>query len=184
MTRPPFPIIILAVLFGAAMVWLVVTALLPQSVPTFAPRTGPSRPAAPGAPDTVTIDARDPDQWQFFAFDRGLLVPPDTAAWDVGVRRFHMIVAGAAAAVDTLGFAALAREPSQGFEPTTLDRDTLNRALARWYRYSMFSHLLRPRPRVYVIRTAAGRYVKLEVLSYYCPGPEPGCLTFRYAVLR
>ena len=39
-------------------------------------------------------------------------------------------------------------------------------------------------PFTYVIHTRDGRYVKLELLSYYCPGPEPGCLTFRYAILE
>ena len=28
--------------------------------------------------------------------------------------------------------------------------------------------------------TADGRYAKLQLLSYYCPGARPGCLTFRY----
>ena len=30
------------------------------------------------------------------------------------------------------------------------------------------------------VRTADGRYAKLEILGYYCPGAHPGCLTFRY----
>jgi hypothetical protein len=34
---------------------------------------------------------------------------------------------------------------------------------------------------VYAIRTADGRYAKLEIVSYYCPGAVSGCLTFRYA---
>jgi hypothetical protein len=30
------------------------------------------------------------------------------------------------------------------------------------------------------VRTTDGRYAKLEILGYYCPGGQPGCLTFRY----
>ena len=55
-----------------------------------------------------------------------------------------------------------------------------NDALRRWYRYGFFSHLLTPAGNVYAIRTADLRYAKLEILSYYCPGPVAGCLTFRY----
>jgi hypothetical protein len=33
---------------------------------------------------------------------------------------------------------------------------------------------------VWAVRAAAGRYAKIEIVGYYCPGPRPGCLTFRY----
>jgi hypothetical protein len=33
---------------------------------------------------------------------------------------------------------------------------------------------------VYAVRTADGRFAKLQVISYYCTGAIPGCLTFRY----
>jgi hypothetical protein len=35
-------------------------------------------------------------------------------------------------------------------------------------------------PRVWAVRTADGRYAKLEIVGYYCPEAHPGCLTFRY----
>ena len=182
MHRFPLPLTILTVAFGGAMVWLIVTSLVPRHVPTFELRATPPHDSL--GTDTVTIDTRDPDRWRFFAFGRGLLAPPDTAGWDLAARRFHVIAAGAAARLDTISFEALAHAPAAGFVATTFDRDTLNGALARWYRYSMFSHLLRPRPDVYVVRTRAGGQAKLEFLGYYCPGPEPGCLTFRYERLH
>jgi hypothetical protein len=58
--------------------------------------------------------------------------------------------------------------------------DSTNAAIERWYDYSWTSHVLRPRPRVWAVRTADGRHAKLEILSYYCPGATPGCPTFRY----
>ena len=182
MRRLPLSLIILAALFGVAMVWLVIASLVPLGVPTFEPRSTPPHDAL--GMDTVTLDARDADQWRFFTFGHGPLAPPDTGGWDLGARRFRVIVAGEAARLDTIAFDALAHPPTGGFVATTFDRDTLNRAIARWYRYSMFSHLLHPKPQIYVIRSRAGRYVKLEFLSYYCPGPEPGCVTFRYKPLE
>ena len=40
--------------------------------------------------------------------------------------------------------------------------------------------MLSPKPRVWAVRTTDGRYAKLEIIGYYCPGPNPGCLTMRY----
>lgn len=181
MRKLPVPVLILAGLFGIAMIWLVGASLSTRAVPTYTPRPRSSNTVAASGLDTVTIDARDPDRWQFFAFAVGALVPPDTVGWDIAVRRFHVMVAGEAVGIDSVAFEALETPPSAGYQATTFDRDTVNRAITRWYRYSMFSHLLRPRRAVYVIRSRAGVVTKLEFLSYYCPGPEPGCVTIRYA---
>ncbi len=180
MRKLPIPVLVLAGLFGIAMIWLVGASLSTRAVPTYTPRSRSQTDATP-ALDTVTIDARDPDRWQFFAFAAGALVPPDTAGWDIAIRRFHIMVAGEAVGIDSIAFEALRAPPSAGYQATSFDRDTVNRAIARWYRYSMFSHLLRPRRQIYVIRSRLGVVTKLEFLSYYCPGPEPGCVTFRYA---
>ena len=185
MRKLPVPVLVLAGLFGLAMTWLVGDSLATHAVPTYAPalrsRTSPT--AARPRVDTVTIDARDPEQWQFFAFATGSLLPPDTAGWDIAVRRFHVMVAGEVIGIDSVPFEALHSPPSAGYVATTFDRDTVNAAIARWYRYSMFSHLLRPKGRIYVIRSRSRRMTKLEFLSYYCPGPEPACVTLRYEAL-
>ncbi len=184
MRRLPLPVIFVCCLFGVAMTWLVGASLVPQHVPTYALRPRSPRIGATPVLDTFTIDARDPARWQFFAFAAGPLVPPDTADWDMAVRRFHVIVAGETARLDSVSFEALRTPPVAGYVATTFDRDTVNQAIARWYRYSMFSHLLRPKQQIYVIRSRGGRYTKLEFLGYYCPGAEPGCVTIRYERLR
>ena len=180
----PVLVIIIAVLFGAVMAWVIIASLVPRRIATYALQAMPLPSPPAFTADTVTIDARDPDQWRFFAFAKGLLMPPDTTGWDLAFRRFHVMVAGQAVSIDSISFATLRAPPAAGYVPTTFDRDTLNQAVARWYRYNMFSHLLRPKPQIYVIRSSPGRYAKLEFLSYYCPGPEPGCVTFRFQLLR
>jgi hypothetical protein len=45
-------------------------------------------------------------------------------------------------------------------------------------------HVLRPEPRTFAVRTAAGRHAALEFVSYYCPGAQPGCVTMRYRFLE
>lgn len=184
MRRPavPLPLIVVPVLFAAVLVFVVVSALVPHRVATFNRPTSP-HPHVPGSTvDTVTIAAGDPDRWQFFSFTRGLLTVPDTAGWDLAVRRFHVIVAGGGEAIrlDAVPFDTLAMAPAGGYVATSFTGDTANPAFARWYRYSMFSHLLNPAPAVYVVHGRDDRYTKIELLSYYCPGPEPGCLTLRY----
>ena len=181
MSRPPLPLVVIASLFVAVMVWLVAGSLRPRSVPTFTPST--TRVAGGSGVDTVTIDARDPQRWRFLSFARGPLVPPDSAGWDLAVRRFRVIPSGDAVPIDTVTFDELHDIPPTGYRPTVFGRDTANPAIERWYRYDWLSHLLRPKPEVYVIRTRTGQAVKLAFLSYYCPGPEPGCVTVRVAAL-
>ena len=172
---------VVASLFTIAMVWLVIASLLPRAVPTFSPHA--AHMPAGSAVDTVTIDARDPQRWRFFSFTRGPLAPPDSAGWDLAVRRFRVMPSGDAMRIDTVTFDALRDIPSTGYQPTVFSRDSVNPAIERWYRYDWLSHLLRPKPEVYVIRTRTGQAVKLAFLSYYCPGPEPGCVTMRFAAL-
>lgn len=59
-------------------------------------------------------------------------------------------------------------------------RDTVRHTLDGWYRYDFFSHLLMPRDRTYRLPLEEGRSARLRFLSYYCPGPDAGCVTFRY----
>lgn len=140
---------------------------------------------------SVTLDARDPDRWVFFDFSRGAVVEnPSPTGWDLAVRRYRMVVnggeempgdGGAVAAGPAWDSVRLA--PVTGYAGTrgSLAEDPEHPVLDDWYRYGFFTHLLEPRPTVYAIRTADGRYAKLQFRGYYCPGARPGCLTFRYA---
>jgi hypothetical protein len=78
------------------------------------------------------------------------------SVWDVAVQRFHVRV-----------------NDSGG-----------SRDLERWYTYSWTSHLLTSKGHVYGVRTADGRHATLEIVSYYCPGARPGCVTIRYRLSR
>lgn len=179
----------LAAAFGVFLLvlgYLVAASLMRREMPTFEPTATP--PTSPRHPftnspvvDTVTIDARDDGDWQFFDFARGTTVPPpDTAGWDLALRRFHVIAAGGVADLGRRPFETVALAPEGGYAPTLLGRDTVNAAIDRWYRYSYFTHLLEPNGHVYAVRTREGRFAKLEFLSYYCPGLSAGCPTFRY----
>ncbi len=163
---------------------LVASALAPREVPVFdptPPAAGETREGLEPRTDTVTVDARDGSTWRFFDLDRGiLLATPDTSGWDVAFRRFYIIASGGVRELETTDFESPSVVPHTGYQPNVYRSDTLNPAIARWYRYSMLTHLLQSRERVYAVRTSEGRYAKLQILSYYCTGARAGCLTFRY----
>lgn len=135
-------------------------------------------------PDTLTVDASNSSRWRFVDLDRGRVrSPPDTGGWDLAIRRFHVIAAEAIADAGTGPFASLAQAPASGYAANTLGSDTTNPAIRRWYSYRMLSHLLVPNGHIYVVKTREGRFAKVELISYYCPGLQAGCLTFRYQFL-
>jgi hypothetical protein len=70
--------------------------------------------------------------------------------------------------------------PVTGYVANEQRGEPRNLAIASWYHYSYFSHVLSPKARVWAVRTADGRYAKLEIVGYYCAGGRPGCPTFRY----
>jgi len=140
-------------------------------------------------PVAHTIDASDPERWVWFDFSSGARVErPGPDEWDLAFRRNEILVnggdlpgEGGVIALEGVPFDSLAEAPPRGYVGSTITgRDTTSAALERWYDYSWTSHVLDPRPVTYALRTADGRYAKLEILGYYCPGARSGCLTFRY----
>jgi hypothetical protein len=160
--------------------------------PSFTPT--PASPVEVGdalvGPVVWTIDARSEAAWAYFDFSRGSTVPPgDPLGWDIAVRRFRIIANGGdrfhgrAGIIDlgNIAFDSVHTAPDSAYvETTVLRRDSSNAAISKWYEYGFTSHLLMPRPNVWVVRTADGRYAKMQILGYYCPAATPGCLTIRY----
>lgn len=169
-------------------------------VASLARRAPPSFPVTPVAPrpvgdatiaGRVTLDARDAGRWTRFDFSRASAVTDgDPLGWDVAARRFRLIANGGEGFAGDGGALELAQPwesvrelPAEGYvgSRVTPGGDSVHAVLDGWYRYGFFSHLLEPRPVTYAVRTADGRYARLRILGYYCPGAEPGCLTFEYA---
>lgn len=194
---------VVAALGGALILAMVMTLVvgvvrrpaLLMYVPTQAlPAEVGARLAGLAGPAVYTVDARDPDRWVTFDFSRGAVVPIEDRAgldWDLAFQRFRIRTNGGATnprgrggALDLgpVRFDSVREAPDTAYLEDAGDarRETRNRALERWYEYSWLTHVLKPKPHVYVVRTADGGYAKLEFLSYYCEGSQPGCLTFRY----
>jgi hypothetical protein len=182
---------------GIAALVLIVIALLviavrtPTTAVTFDPTAiARADSAHPGA-RIFTADARDEGKWHYFSFARARLVAP-ADSWDIAFKRFHIIVNGAPAFSGGAGVLDLGRVaydevssvPRTGYVGSVAGRDTASAPLVRWYAYGFTTHLLTTLDHVYAVRTADGSYVKMQVLSYYCPGPDPGCMTIRFSELR
>ncbi len=170
--------------FVLAIGFLVASSLVPRDVLEFeiTPRAARAVPPESLVIDTVTLDAGSDRAWRFFSFASGAALDvPDTAGWDLAFRRFHVMASGDAIDLGPVGFGAVTEAPADGYRATRFGADTANAALTRWYRYSLFSHVLEPKGHVYAIRTRDGHYAKVEFLGYYCPGTVPGCVTLRYA---
>ncbi|MCZ6916466.1 MAG: HmuY family protein [Gemmatimonadetes bacterium] len=176
------------VLFGTLAIfvlligYLIVAAMIPKEAAVYPPSAvAPRAPTDTLVQDTVTIDASDPAAWRFFDFDRqSVVLPPDTVGWDLAVRRFTLVAADAVADLGVVGFDDVRDAADAPFVLTTFGRDTVNAAIDRWYHYSMLTHLMKPAGHVYIVRTTAGRFAKMQLLGYYCPGMVGGCPTFRY----
>lgn len=183
-TRPPVLVLALGLAFLLLMASLVIGSLASPEFPPYVPTT--PAPALIGdslvGPAVYTIDASRPDRWQRFAFTRNALV--DSGAWDLAFRRTH-VVAGPGVGLRDLGrvpFDSLGDLPAGGYLVVAVAGDTSHPAIGKWYEYNYLTHLLRPKGHVYAVRTADGRYAKLEILSYYCAVVGTGCVTFRYAI--
>jgi hypothetical protein len=169
---------------------MVVVSLDRPTPPTFPPSDTVVR---QGEVRQVTLDARDAERWIYLDFEGDSVVAdPGHGDWDLAVRRFNVILNGGsefegdAAAVD-LGdrpIRSVGRVPREGLVGTGRNGgEPRHPLLADWYRYDFFSHLLLARSRTYAVRTAEGGGVALRFLSYYCPGPEAGCVTLAYRPL-
>ena len=182
-------IAIAAMVIAAAT--LVVLSVRKPPVATYAPTAPVPRDAGRSlvGPVLYTVDATSPDQWRYFSFRfGGVLENAGAKDWDLAFRRYQIIAnggprfAGAGGVVDLgqVAFADMTSVPDGGYQVTEGDAEPRNPALASWYSYSYFSHVLTAKPRVWAVRLSDGGYAKMEFVSYYCPSLEPGCLTFRY----
>lgn len=147
-------------------------------------------------PIVYTIDARSENVWVYFDFSRGAVVPVLDAkqdAWDLAFKRYVMRTNGGRSNPNGQGavlrlpkrdFAAVSQVPGDvEFQADIHPKNRLhpfNPVLEKWYNYSYLANVLAPKPGIYVIRTQDGKYAKMRLLSYYCPGNVAGCMTFEY----
>jgi len=183
MTRPPILVLVMAGTFVLLIVALLIGSFTRPEFPPFAlsvPAPVPVGDSLVG-PASYTLDASSTDRWRTFDFARNALV--DSGPWDIAFRRFHLIAASGGGIQDLglVPFDSVAAVPQDGYVANATAGDTTNPGVGKWYEYNMLSHLLMSKHHVYAVRTARGRYAKVEFLAYYCRDAGTACITFRYA---
>jgi hypothetical protein len=144
------------------------------------------------APEVVRVedlDARAEDgHYTFFSLRENRIVPPADSAstgWDLAFNATTILVnggpsgpgMGGAVVLQDTAFAAVTEAPSA--EAFAVDRGTERTETAipggagnGWYDYDFATGIVEPRPAVLVIRTADGRYAKVDIESYYRGAPS------------
>ncbi len=139
-------------------------------------------------PSVITVDGRG-SELMLFDFSSGSVVTsPDPLGWDLAFRRFTILAnggpdfAGQGGILDLgpTSLDSLTTLPTTGYAPNAPGREVTNAVTAEWYEYSWTSHVLSPKPNIFGVRTADGRYAAFQILSYYCPTAQAGCMTIRY----
>lgn len=140
------------------------------------------------------IDATNKMSQVYVDLDEGRELKPEEAfrtnGWDLAFKRFEVFVnSGASGPTGTVevavlkgaNYEGLTQAPASGFTVDTPDR-IFNTVEGGWYFYDLGVHRLITRTELtYVLRTSAGAYLKLKMLSYYDASGTPASLSLEYA---
>jgi hypothetical protein len=146
---------------------------------------------------TTLVDATTATDWVYGDFETGSEVAL-TAPWDLRFQRFHISTNGGAsgtggvevARVNGQSFAQLTSPPTEGWVSDAPDGDDANTEPeyafdqdGGWYEYDPMTHVLTPKPLVWVVKTAGTAMIKLEITSYYDDAGTAGRLTLHWRPL-
>lgn len=126
----------------------------------------------------VDADAGKKDLFTFYSLADGKVVPNSDSAstkWDIGFKATTMIVNGGnsgpgkgEAQVITGVYNNLLEAPEAGYKSDA----AATKAITGWYSYNMTTHIITPVVgAIIVLKTASGKYAKLEVSNYYKDAP-------------
>jgi hypothetical protein len=145
---------------------------------------------------TTVVDATSMSDWTFADFETGGEAAT-TAPWDLRFQRFHVSTNGgvsgsggvAVAPITGTTFAAVTAAPATGFVSDAPDGagdqqpDYAFEQGDGWYDYDPATHALSPKSTVWVIKTAGGATLKLEIVKYYDAAGTSGWFTLHWGPL-
>lgn len=192
---------------------LAFTVALAACAPSIAPDVEPdamvvdgSFPAGPFATllgsdgsSTTRVDATALDTWVYGDFESGTATD-EAGPWDLRFQRFHLSANGGisggggvtVAAVPGVRFSDMTIVPPDAvFASDAADGDDANpdpdyvfEQGEGWYDYEPGTHVLTPKPLVWLVRTANGEStLKLEITNYYDDAGTPAVFTLRWGRL-
>jgi hypothetical protein len=142
---------------------------------------------------TTIVDSTSMTDWVYADFETGTAVA-DTAAWDLRFQRFDISsnsgVSGSGgvqvAALTNTTFAAVTSAPADGYLVDAADGngdgmpDYAFEQGDGWYDYDPTTHVLTPKPIVWVVKTDGGATLKLEIVKYYDDAGTSGWFTLHW----
>lgn len=151
-------------------------------------------------PGAITLDVSDHERYIYYDLDASQTVAPDDPQsdenWDLAASRYRIKTNGGisgssmviVARLEKIDFESITNAPEGEYlqdeadgSDEDEDEDLAFLVNEGWYAYNERDHSLTPQPVVYVLRSTAERYYKVQVLDYYDDVGESGELTFRYA---
>ena len=140
----------------------------------------------------VMLDSSDYERWVSYDFERQGVVDTDLP-WDFATQRYKIRLNGGASGDGKVVASILETSdwdtvevPDDGWQTDEEDADgdgTPEYVFAEWYDYNIETHVLTPRPLVYVLQSVEGRFFKVQILNYYNEAGTSGFLTLRWAEL-
>ncbi|SHG78341.1 HmuY family protein [Pedobacter caeni] len=128
----------------------------------------------------------------FYSLEAGKIVK-ETEKWDLAFNNTAIKINSkgnvSAQILSNTTFDKVVKAPESGYKKDSQSSSAIPTGSGNgWYNYDMASHALTPIPgKVILVKTAAGKHVKLEILSYYFDEEdynETGFYTFRYSVIK
>jgi HmuY protein len=145
---------------------------------------------------TMQVNAADKASQVYVDLDQGREMKVDEAfstnGWELTFKRVAITENGGTtnptgtvevAALKPQRFEALTRAPATGYLQDG-SQTVFNGAQGGWYSYTLSSHGVNPQSDlVYVVKSSAGAYFKLQILDYYDAAKTSGIYTLQYAPL-
>jgi hypothetical protein len=144
-------------------------------------------------PKYVTVNASSETKWVYFNLSQGKTLDikdPTSLEWDLAFRRGKVITNGGATnkfgqgAVLNMGemsFLDVLKVPRDQYVADSRNKtESENEELNSWYKYNFLTHKLTARENVYALKSAKGKFAKIQFLSFYCKNGETGCIKLRY----
>lgn len=190
-------------------IWIVAIACTGcfESIAPNKPDAGAGADAAPLGKYTTTrgadgtymtiVDSTSATEWIYGDFETGAEVDA-MGPWDLRFQRFHISTNGGisgsggveVAPVSGVTFAQVTSAPASGWISDAADGDDANMdpdyAFEQgdgWYDYNPMTHVLTPKPLVWVVKTEGGSTIKLEILDYYDEAGTAGWFTLHWGPL-
>lgn len=130
----------------------------------------------------------------YFNLATGQEIADVTGNWDIAFERTSVLVNSGSSGngkttallLKDVTFESIDVNPSSGFKADSDNEKAIPAGSGNgWYEYNMANHSINPIPgRIIIVRTSAGKYAKLEILSYYHTSThQPANYSFRYSFL-